>query len=167
MGRALCKLGQTEEGIKLIRRGIDLTLSLVASEKGNKQNAYYGSEVLGWAVDGLASAGLREEAKNISLKMIGWAEEASEDSPEDGGPRLRLVSLYEQLGDVYAGYDPDKLKIETTERPRLIEARRWYQKGLDSLRDVGDAFKVSRPILQDHMTALVEKESECDAQLGR
>jgi tetratricopeptide (TPR) repeat protein len=167
VGRALCKLHQREEGVELIRHGVDLTITLITSDKGNRQNVYYGGELLSWGIDGLAAAGLREEAKTISLKLIGWVEETAQNSPEDGGPRLRLVSLYEQLGDVYAGYDPDARKIGTTERARLIEARRWYQKGLDLLRDTIENFKVSKISLQDQLSALQEKISECDAQLSR
>jgi len=99
--------------------------------------------------------------------MIGWAEEMARNSPQDGGPRLRLVWFYEQLGDVYAGYAPNGRKIGTTERTRLIEARRWYQKGLDLLRDTIEKFKVSKISLQDQLSALQEKISECDALLGR
>jgi serine/threonine protein kinase len=164
VGRALCKLHQREEGVELIRHGVDLAITLITSDKGNRQNVYYGGELLSWGIDGLAAAGLREEAKTISLKLIGWVEETAQNSPEDGGPRLRLVSLYEQLGDVYAGYDPDARKIGTTERARLIEARRWYQKGLDLLRDTIENFKVSKTSLQDQLSALQEKISECDAQ---
>ena len=167
VGRALCKLGQREEGVGLIRHGIDLTISQITSDKGNRQNVYYGGEVLSWGVDGLAAAGLREEAKTISLKLIGWIEESAQNSPEDGGPRLRLASLYEQLGDVYAGYYPDARKIGTTERARLIEARRWYQKSLDLIRDTTENFKVSKTSLQDQLSALQEKISQCDAQLSR
>ena len=167
VGRALCKLRQREEGVGLIRHGIDLTITQITSDKGNRQNVYYGGELLSWAVDGLAAAGLREEAKTISLKLIGWVEETAQNSPADGGPRLRLASLHEQLGDVYAGYDPDARKIGTAERARLIEARRWYQKGLDLLRGTIENFKVSKISLQDQLSALQEKISECDALLGR
>jgi hypothetical protein len=90
----------------------------------------------------------------------------AQNAPEDGGPRLRLASLYEQLGDVYTGYDPDARKIGTTERARLIEARRWYQKGLDLLRGTIENFKVSKISLQDQLRALQEKISGCDALLG-
>src|SRR5262249_36181111 len=116
VGRALCKLGQKEEGVRLIRHGVDMTLALIASDQGNRQDTYYGSELLTWAVDGLAAAGLKDEAKRISLKMIGWAEEAAHNSPTDGGPRLRQAALYEQLGDAYSGYDEDKRKILAADR---------------------------------------------------
>ena len=112
VGRALCKLGQKEEGVNLIRHGVEMTLNIIESDKGNRQDIYFGSELLTWAVDGWAAAGLRDEAKNISLKIIGSAEEATRNSSEDGGPRLRLVLLYEQLGDVFAGYDRDRRKME-------------------------------------------------------
>jgi len=77
-----------------------------------------------------------------------------------------LVWLYEQLGDVYSGYAPDARKIGTRERARLIEARRWYQKSLDLLRETIENFKVSKISLQDQLSALQEKISECDALLG-
>src|SRR5262249_36729935 len=124
VGRALCKLGQKEEGVKLLHHGIDMTLNLIASDQGNRQDTYYGSDLLTWAVDGLGAVGLRDEARNISLKMIGWAEEIAQNSPEDGGPRMRLALMHEQLGDVYAGYDADSKRIDTVDAARLGEARR-------------------------------------------
>jgi tetratricopeptide (TPR) repeat protein len=167
VGRALCKLGQKEEGVNLIRHGVEMTLNIIESDKGNRQDIYFGSELLTWAVDGLAAAGLRDEAKNISLKMIGWAEEATRNSSEDGGPRLRLVLLYEQLGDVCAGYNPDRRKIGTTERARLMEARGYYEKGFNVLREIDAPFKIPKSILQEPTNDLQEKLSECDAMLGR
>jgi tetratricopeptide (TPR) repeat protein len=167
VGKALCKLGETNEGVPLIRNGIELQLHLIESDKGNRQDTYYGSEVLGWAVEGLAAAGLRDEAKTVSLTMIDWAEETARNAPEDGGPRLRLVLLYQQLGDVYAGYDSDTRKVGAAERGRLIEARRYYEKGLDVLREIDVSFRVSKSILQEHSSELQERLSESDARLGR
>jgi hypothetical protein len=167
VGKALCKLGETNEGVPLIRNGIELQLHLIESDKGNRQDTYYGSEVLGWAVEGLAAAGLRDEAKTVSLTMIDWAEETARNAPEDGGPRLRLVLLYQQLGDVYAGYDSDTRKVGAAERGRVIEARRYYEKGLDVLREIDVSFRVSKSILQEHSSELQERLSESDARLGR
>jgi hypothetical protein len=161
VGRALCKLGQKEEGVKLIRHGVELTLRLIESEKGNRQNQYYGTEALGWAVDGLGAAGLNDEAKSISLKMIGWAEEMAQNAPGDGGPRLRLAIMYEQLGDVYAGFDSDARKIGKVDATQLSEARRWYQKGLDAIRELGPEFRVPEPILQEHSDSIEKKLRQC------
>jgi serine/threonine protein kinase len=163
VGKALCKLGETKEGVPLIRNGIELQLRLIESDKGNRQDTYYGSEVLGWAVEGLAAAGLRDEAKTVSLKMIDWAEETAQNAPEDGGPRLHLVLLYQQLGDVYAGYDSESRKIGRVDSARLVEARRWYLKALDSLAQINDNYRVSQSLLQDHMNLLQERISQCDA----
>jgi tetratricopeptide (TPR) repeat protein len=167
VGRALCKLGQKEEGVKLLRHGVDMTLDSIASDPGNRQAVYYGTEVLTWAVDGLAAAGSRDEARNISLKMIGWAEEEAQSSPEDGGPRVRLALLYEQLGDVYAGYDPDARKPGTADQSRMTEARGWYEKALGSFNEIGDNFRVSKSLLRDHQNAVQEKLSQCEAPSGR
>jgi serine/threonine protein kinase len=167
VGKALCKLGETKEGVPLIRNGIELQLRVIESDKGNRQDTYYGSEVLGWAVEGLAAAGLRDEAKTVSLKMIDWAEETAQNAPEDGGPRLRLVLCYQQLGDVYSGYDSETRKIGNADSSQLVEARRWYQKALDSLAQINDNYKVSQSILQYHVNLLQERISQCDASPGR
>jgi serine/threonine protein kinase len=167
VGRALCKLGQKEEGVRLLRHGIEMTLNLIALDQGNQQDTYYGTELLGWAVEGLAAAGMRDDARNVSLKMIGWAEELAQNSPEDGGPRVRLATLYEQLGDVYSGYDTDARKPGTADPSRLIEARGWYEKAVGSLNEIGDNFRVSKSLLRDHQSALQEKLSQCGDQSGR
>lgn len=144
-----------------------MTLAMIASDPGQRQDVYYGSEILGWAVDGLAAAGLRDEARNISSRMIGWAEEEAQSTPEDGGPRVRLALLYEQLGDVYAGYDPDARKIGTSDQARLSEAHGWYDKALGSLNEIGDNFRVTKPLLQDRRNEVQEKLSQCGAPAGR
>jgi serine/threonine protein kinase/tetratricopeptide (TPR) repeat protein len=167
VGRVLCKLGQREEGVKLLRHGIELTLNLIESEKGNRQNTYYGSETLTWAVEGLAAAGLRDEAKGISLKMIDWAQDSAQNSPNDAGPCLRLANLYGQLGDVYAGYDQEARKVGTSDQARLTEARRWYERGLGVLNDLGEDFKVPKSIVQARVTNLQEKISACDVEADR
>jgi len=156
VGRELCKLGQKEEGVKLLHRGIDLTLNLIESEKGNRQSEYYGTETLSWAVEGLGAAGLRDEAKSLSLKMIGWADEVAQNLPQDGGPRLRLAILYEQLGDVYSGYDPGARRIGAADRSRLTEARGWYDKAGDQFKDL-ENFQISRSVVQRESAALQER----------
>ena len=163
VGRALCKLGQKEEGVRLLRHGIEMTFNLIASDQGNRQDTYYGTELLTWAVEGLAAGGLRDEAKNVSLKMIGWAEDIAQNSPEDGGPRVRLALLYEQLGDVYAGYDPEARKIGTADQARLHEAHDWYEKALGFLNEIGESFRVGEPFLQERRNAVQDKLSQCDA----
>src|SRR5262249_37561332 len=130
VGRALCKLGRTEEGVPLIRHGVNLAMSLVESDKENRQDEYWGTELLTWALEGLAVVDLHDEARQFSLKMISWAEATSENAPGDGGPRLRLARLYDQLGDVYAGYDTATKKMGAGDHANLIEAREWYEKSL-------------------------------------
>ncbi|HYX30870.1 MAG TPA: serine/threonine-protein kinase [Pyrinomonadaceae bacterium] len=166
VGRALCKLNQKEEGVKLIRHGVELMLSLVESEKGNRGGQYWATEEFGWAVEGLAAAGVRDEAKTLSLKMIDWANEAAENAPQDGGPRLRLASIYEQLGDVYAGYDADTHKISTSDRARVAEAQSWYRKGIASVSNLSEEFAVSKVAVQTQQRRLEEKQSECAQRFG-
>jgi eukaryotic-like serine/threonine-protein kinase len=165
LGRALCKVGKNEEGVPLIRHGVDLAMRLVESDKENRQDEYWGTELLTWAVEGLAAANLRDEGRQISLKMIGWAEDTSQNAPGDGGPRLRLAKLYEQLGDVYSGYDAGTKKLEGGDQAGLIEARAWYEKSLDCLRDIDQNYNLSKTILQDYLTSTQQKISQCDERL--
>jgi serine/threonine protein kinase/tetratricopeptide (TPR) repeat protein len=166
VGRALCRLGQSQEGVPLIHHGVDLTFRLIESDKGNRQDTYYGSEQLSWAVDGLAAAGLPDEAKNLSLKMIEWAEDAEVNAPHDGGPRMRLAAIYEQLGDVYANVDSESRTIRTRERARLLEAQHWYQAAIESLANLDDQFSVAKPIMQTERRQVEEKLFECNKRLG-
>ena len=92
-------------------------------------------------------------------------EQAAQNSPEDPNPKLRLASLYELLGNVEAGYDPETKKIMTSNRARVIEARNSYQKGLDVLRDTVEKSKVSALSSEDQMNTLESKLAECDALL--
>jgi len=167
VGKALCKVGKKEEGAPLIRRGVELTLDYVRSDKGSTESSFYGVELLSWAVEGLSLGGLTDEAKKVCLEAITMTEQAAQNSPEDPNPKLRLASLYELLGNVEAGYDPETKKIMTSNRARVIEARNSYQRALDVLGDTVEKSKVSPISAEDQMNALESKLAECSVLLRR
>ena len=167
VGKALCKVGKKEEGARLIRRGVELTLDYVRSDKGNTESSFYGVELLSWAVEGLALGGLTDEAKKVCLEAIGFVDQAAQNSPEDPNPKLRLASLYELLGNVEAAYDAESKKIMTSNRARVIEARNSYQRALDLLRATVEKSKVSLVSAEDQLNTIESKLAECDALLSR
>ena len=167
VGKALCKVGKKEEGAPLIRRGVELTLDYVRSDKGSTESSFYGVELLSWAVEGLSLGGLTDEAKKVCLEAITMTEQAAQNSPEDPNPKLRLASLYELLGNVEAGYDPETKKIMTSNRARVIEARNSYQRALDVLGDTVEKSRVSPISAEDQMNALESKLAECSVLLRR
>jgi tetratricopeptide (TPR) repeat protein len=166
VGKALCKVGKKEEGAPLIRRGVELALDYVRSDKGSTESSFYGVELLSWAVEGLSPGGLTDEAKKVCLDAITLVEQAAQNSPEDPNPKLRLAALYELLGNVEAAYAESK-KIMTPNRARVIEARNSYQKALDVLRDAVEKSKVSLVSSEDQMNTIESKLAECDALLRR
>ena len=166
VGKALCKVVKKEEGARLIRRGVELTLDYVRSDKGNTESSFYGVELLSWAVEGLSLGRLTDEAKKVCLEAITFVEQAARNSPEDPNPKLRLASLYE-LGNVEAGYDTEAKKIMTANRARVIEARNSYRKALDLLGETVEKPKVSPVSAEDQMNTLERKLAECDVVLRR
>ena len=50
---------------------------------------------------------------------------------------------------------------------RLIEARGYYDKAFDVLREIDATFEIPASILQNDLNELQQRLSECDAQPGR
>lgn len=166
VGTELCKVGEKQEGAKLILHGVEVIRNYIPTDEGDATRFYYGAELLLWAADGLKLAGRRDEAIPVCLEAIKWVEATARVSPADTNPRLRLVPLYELLGDVYSGYDSTDRKITTRDRGQLIEARGWYQKDIDVLRETMDKLKITTPDWQNQMDALKARLIDCDAKLG-
>ena len=93
-------------------------------------------------------------------------ETTAKVSPEDSNPRLRLISMYELPGDIESGFDAGTRKMKATNRAQLIDARRWYQKSLDTLRELTERFKFSPARSQEQMEEVGEKLRQCDALLA-
>jgi hypothetical protein len=144
---------------------MDILRNYVASDKGDTQGSYYGSELMWWAVEGLVLAGQTEEARDVCLNAIKWVEQTAGMS-DDPNPWLRLPVWYEELGDISAMYDPDTHKIKSRDRVRLKEAKQDYQKAFDVLRDSTAKYSFSVVTIEDREKAVQEKIDECDSQLG-
>jgi serine/threonine protein kinase len=167
VGKALCKIGRGQEGAPLIRHGIDLVLNNVRSDKGDTETIYYGAELLSWAVEGLSAARLTDEAKSVCREAIRLVDQAAQNSPEDPNPKLRLAGLYELLGNVDSGYDPETQKITTSNRARVTEARSEYQKALDLFGYSVEKLNVTPTSTEDQTNNLQTKLAACDALLQR
>ena len=165
VGESMCRVGRKTEGLRLIHRGMDILRNYVASDKGDTQGSYYGSELMWWAVEGLVLAGQTEEARDVCLNAIKWVEQTAGMS-DDPNPWLRLPVWYEELGDISAMYDPDTHKIKSRDRVRLKEAKQDYQKAFDVLRDSTAKYSFSVVTIEDREKAVQEKIDECDSQLG-
>ena len=163
VGKALCKVGEKQQGARLIRHGVKLTLDEMQTGRESSASRYYGPELLTWAGDALILAGKKEEAIAVYLQAINFVEEAAQKSPADPNPRLRLAYLYESLGNLYGGFDGNIRKITTTNRAQLTEALRSYQKGLDLLGEARANFNVSVASTQEQVNGLQEKLAACEA----
>jgi serine/threonine protein kinase len=165
VGKALCKVGEKQQGASLIRHGVKLTLDEMQTGRESSASRYYGGELLSWAGEALNLAGKKNEAIAVYLEAIKIVEEAAQKSPADSNPLLRLANFYESLGNLYAGFDGDTRRIKTTNRAPLTEAHRWYQKGLDILRETQANFNVSLASSQEQVNGLREKLADCEARL--
>jgi hypothetical protein len=128
--------------------------------------SYYGTQLLWGAAEALNLAGRRGEAIAVGLEAIRMIEKTVEVSPGDSNPRLRLASWYELLGDIEAGYAADARKLKATNHAQLIDARRWYQKSLDTFRDMVERFKYPRTREQEQREAISEKLRQCETYLA-
>ncbi|HXI91094.1 MAG TPA: protein kinase, partial [Blastocatellia bacterium] len=165
VGKALCKVGEKQQGTKLIRHGVKLTLDEMQTGRESSASRYYGPELLTWAGDALNLAGRKDEAIAVYHQAINFVEEAAEKSPADPNPLLRLANFYESLGNLYGGFDVDTKTMKTTNRVQLIESRRWYQKALNVLRDTGANFNLSLANAAEQMNGLRDKLANCEARL--
>ena len=165
VGKALCKVGERQKGASLVRHGVKLTLDEMPIGRESSASRYYGPELLSWAGDALNLAGRKDEAIAIYLQTIKIVEEAAQKSPGDSNPLIRLVDLYESLGNVYAGFDAETKRTEMTNHGQLAEARLWYQKGLDLLHETQANFNVSVTGTQEQANDLRERLADCEARL--
>jgi len=163
VGKALCKVGRKQQGVSLIRRGIELTEDGIQVRKEISASRYYGPELLSWAADALNIVGRKEEAIAVDLRAIEIVEQAAQNSPRDPNPLLRVTYLYESVGDFYAGFDAETKTMKIADRVQLAEARRWYQKALDVLRDTGEKFKLTLTGCAEQVDGLRQKLAECDS----
>lgn len=167
LGKELCKVGDRAQGLALIRRGLELTRDYISRDPNQTESFIFPTELFTWGVEGLSLAGRTDEAAATCLEIIKLVEREAQNSPADPNPLLRLASLDELLGDVYASYDAGTNRVTAADRARVTEARRWYLKGLGGLSETMAKFKVSTASSQDQMKALQEKVAECEARLGR
>jgi len=145
-----------QRGAALIRHGLEVIRSYISKDHDDSEDVYYAGELFTWRVEGLSLAGRKDEAVTASREIMKLVEQSAEKSPSDPNPRLRLASLDESLGNIYAGYDDRTHSPTATDRAELIEARRSYQKGLDVPGETIHKFKVSAASAQDQMQALRE-----------
>jgi eukaryotic-like serine/threonine-protein kinase len=167
VGKALCKVGEKREGADLARHGVKMIESYVPTDQGTTLRFYYSAELLSWAAEALSLAERKDEAIAVGVEAVRMVEAAVTESPQDPNPRLRLVSLFELLGDIQADFDAGTKKVKTKNRPPLIEAKRWYQKALDLSREIAEQFKVSSTTSEDEINMLQEKMTQCDDLLLR
>jgi non-specific serine/threonine protein kinase/serine/threonine-protein kinase len=165
VGKALCKVGEKQQGARLIRHGLQLTLNEIMAAPASSASRYYGPELLAWGGEALNLAGKKKEAIAVYLRAIQIVDEAAQKSPNDPNPLLRLANLYESLGNLFAGFDDDSRKVKTTDRPQRAEARRWYQKGLDLLLTTETDFNASPTAQRQQVNGLRGKLAACDAHL--
>jgi len=165
VGKALCKVGEKQEGLKLIRHGVEVAINGIVIESENSSaSRYYGPEVLSWAGDAFNLAGRKDEAIRVYLEAIRLVEEAARKSPADANPLLHLTNLYESFGNMYADVDGDTRRFNTTNRSQLAEARLCYQKSLGLLLDARDNFRVSLTSSQEQVNRLQERIEECESR---
>jgi serine/threonine protein kinase/tetratricopeptide (TPR) repeat protein len=167
VGKALCKVGEKRAGADLVRHGVEMIRNYVPTDQGTTMRFYYSSELLSWGADALALAGRKDEAIAVGQEAIRMVETSAAESPQDPNPRLRLVLLYESLGNIQADFDVEAKQVKTTNGAHLTDAKRWYQKALDLSREIAERYRISAAISEDEMDRLQGKLAQCDARLFR
>lgn len=167
LGRELCKVGEHARGVALIRRGLELTRNYISRDPTRAGSFIFTAELFTWGAEGLSIAGRTDVAASACVEIIGLVEREAQNSPNNPNLQLRLASLDELLGNVYAGYDEGAHALKTSDRARLASAGRWYQKGLDVSGEAVGKYGIATASSQDQMKALREKVSQCEERLNR
>ncbi len=140
VGTALQRVGEPASALEMVRQGLTLFRQRYFVEL-RAYNIRQGSDFLQQVADFFASIGYRNEALATYNELIPRFEELCKPPQNDAASLGTLAGYYGSVGNIHAGFNPQMKILTPDNRGDFIEAIRWYQKALDTLR-------VQRELLQ-------------------
>ena len=164
VGAALDKVGERKQAIELVNRGLDLDRKYIAADKNRAAAVNYSFETFQPAAEFFVAIGRRDEAVGVFQEWVRNVEKVRESVPQEPDLVWRLANIYANIGDIYSAFNPESKRISETNRAKLGNARRWYQKTIDALGDLRQ-MRYPNADMQDLRTATEAKLAQCEAQL--
>lgn len=126
----LQKLGQTEQSVAKLREALELRREATAVNHAHPGNRHVHAEVFLEAGKLFAVAGFPDEALAAYREAEEVWRQLSEIEQQGGNGRLGLARVNMHIGDIYANCPPDEVSVAQTNRARLEEATKKYQKSV-------------------------------------
>ncbi len=140
VGTALQRVGEPASALEMVRQGLTLFRQRYFDEL-RAYNIRQGSDFLQQVGNFFASIGYRNEALATYNELIPRFEEMCKSPQNDAASLGTVAGYYGSVGNIHAGFNPQMKILTPGNRRDFIEAIRWYQKALDTLR-------VQRELLQ-------------------
>jgi hypothetical protein len=160
----LHRVGETARGIEMVKDGLDLHRKLIAASALEAGGITYAYEVYQPAADFFLAIGQREEAIAVYWEWVHHFEIIPQTTHVEPDLVFGSAKIYSKLGDVQSGFSEESNGVRETNRARLNEARRWYQKSLDALAELrgleGDGAQTQKLII-----AVEDKLAQCEKQI--
>ena len=164
VGAALHKVGERKQAIELVKRGLDLDRKYIAADKNRAAAITYSWETFQPAAEFFVAIGRRDEAVAVFQEWVRNVEKLRESVPQEPDLVWRLANIYANIGDVYSAFSQETKTVSVTNRAKLGDARRWYQKTLDALSELRQ-MRNPNAELQDLSSATEAKLAQCETQL--
>jgi serine/threonine protein kinase/tetratricopeptide (TPR) repeat protein len=159
VGLALHKIGETAQAMATVRRGVQLARANIVKDKGVAGARIANGELFELAGNFLTQTGHRREALSVYQELRQSYEELLNQSPHEPSLLAVLVRFYSTIGDLYCGYGGASQSLATNDRRELEEARRWYQKSLETSARQREEMMPPDPGDQETADALPYKEN--------
>lgn len=164
VGAALHKVGETTRAIEMVKEGLDLSRKYIAENKDRASAVMYSFEAFQPAADFFVAIGKGDEAIAVYQEWMQNLEKLRENMPREPDLVWWSANIYAKIGDVHSAFNQETKSISATNRVKLGDARRWYEKSLYALSELRELRKANADI-QDLISATEEKLAQCETQL--
>ena len=161
VGAALQKIDETKQATEMVRRGLALEREFIAENADRASSVQYSFEIFRPAAEFFVTVGQPEEAVAIYLEWVKFYETLLQQKPKESNLVGGLSSIYASIGDVYSKFNPETKTVSAINRNELGDARRYYQKSLNELRQIPNA----NADIQDLIKTVEEKAAQCEGRL--
>jgi eukaryotic-like serine/threonine-protein kinase len=164
VGAALHKVGESTRAIEMVKRGLEIDRKNLAQDKDRAASVTYSYETFQPAAEFFVAIGKREEAIAVYKEWAHNIEKLRESVPREPDLVWTSASIYARIGDVQSAFNPETKSVAATNRAKLGDARRWYQKSLTALKELRELGGAT-PNVQDVVSATEQKLAQCETQL--
>ena len=164
VGAALHRVGETTRGIEMVKDGLDSHRELLAAATYEAGGISYAYEAYQPAADFFLAIGQRDEAIAVYREWVHHFERVRETIHGEPAFVSGSAIIYSKLGDVQSGFTEESKSVHETNRARLNEALRWYQKSLAALAELRELGN-NNPGVQELTAATEDKLAQCEKRL--